>query len=139
MPASQAIFKEYEFNIDISDLVGDGALDEERFKNNFKMLRINQLTDTIPILKTDYNDILMSRSKSISSIAQSKLLYKYTDSLKHENIDTIGTLENFHLKEQISILNNAKTKINSAVTNVKNNIKSVKWKRKTLNFFDSEY
>ena len=139
MPASQATFKEYEFNIDISDLVGDGSLDEERFKNNFKMLRINQLTDTIPILKTDYNDILMSRSKSISSISQSKLLYKYADSLKHENIDTIGTLENFHLKEQISILNGARTKINSAVTNVKNNVKSVKWKRKTLNFFDSEY
>jgi len=139
MPASQATFKEYEFNIDISDLVGDGALEEERFTNNFKMLRINQLTDTIPILKTDYNDMLMSRSKSISSISQSKLLYKYTDSLKHENIDTIGTLENFHLKEQISILNGARTKINSAVTNVKNNIKSVKWKRKTLNFFDSEY
>ena len=139
MPASQATFKEYEFNIDISDLVGDGSLDEERFKNNFKMLRINQLTDTIPILKTDYNDILMSRSKSISSISQSKLLYKYADSLKHKNIDTISTLENFHLKEQISILNGARTKINSAVTNVKNNVKSVKWKRKTLNFFDSEY
>ena len=139
MPASQATFKEYEFNIDISDLVGDGSLDEERFKNNFKMLRINQLTDTIPILKTDYNDMLMSRSKSISSISQSKLLYKYADSLKHENIDTISTLENFHLKEQISILNGARTKINSAVTNVKNNVKSVKWKRKTLNFFDSEY
>jgi lipopolysaccharide export system permease protein len=103
------------------------------------MLRIKQLTDTIPILKTDYNDMLMSRSKSISSISQAKLLYKYTDSLKHENIDTIGTLENFHLKEQISILNGARTKINSAVTNVKNNVKSVKWKRKTLNFFDSEY
>ena len=139
MPASQATFKEYEFNIDISDLVGDGSLDEERFKNNFKMLRINQLTDTIPILKTDYNDMLMSRSKSISSISQSKLLYKYADSLKHENIDTISTLENFHLKEQISILNGARTKINSAVTNVKNNVKSLKWKRKTLNFFDSEY
>ena len=139
MPASQATFKEYEFNIDISDLVGDGSLDEERFKNNFKMLRINQLTDTIPILKTDYNDILMSRSKSISSISQSKLLYKYADSLKHKNIDTISTLENFHLKEQISILNGARTKINSAVTNVKNNVKSIKWKRKTLNFFDSEY
>ena len=139
MPASQATFKEYEFNIDISDIVGDGALDEERFKNNFKMLRINQLNDTIPILKIDYDDILKSRSKSISSISQAKLLYKYNDSLKAKNIDTLGTLENFNLKEQISILNGAKTKINSALTNVKNNSKSIKWKRKTLNFFDSEY
>ena len=139
MPASQATFKEYEFNIDISDLVGDGELDEERFKNNFKMLRIKQLNDTIPLLKTAYNDVLASRAQSISSISQSQLLYKYTDSLKAENINTKGTLENFTLDNKISVLNGAKTKINSALTNVKNNSTSIKWKRKTLNFFDSEY
>jgi lipopolysaccharide export system permease protein len=139
MPASQATFKEYEFNIDISDLVGDGALNEERFKNNFKMLRIKQLNDTIPLLKMAYNDVLASRAQSISSISQSQLLYKYTDSLKAENINTKGTLENFTLDHKISVLNGAKTKINSALTNVKNNSTSIKWKRKTLNFFDSEY
>jgi lipopolysaccharide export system permease protein len=139
MPASQATFKEYEFNIDISDLVGDGELDEERFKNNFKMLQLKQLNDTIPILKNSYDDLLRSRARTVSAITKSKLLYKYEDSIKAKNIDTLGTLENFKLNDKISILNGAKTKMNSALTNIKNNIKSIKWKRKTLNFFDSEY
>ncbi|MFQ3296575.1 MAG: lipopolysaccharide export system permease protein [Polaribacter sp.] len=139
MPASQATFKEYEFNIDISDLVGDGELDEERFKNNFKMLQIKQLNDTIPILKKSYDELLKFRSQTISNISKSELLYKYSDSIKAKNIDTVSTLANFDLKNKISILNGAKTKMNSALTNVKNNIKSIKWKRKTLNFFDSEY
>jgi lipopolysaccharide export system permease protein len=139
MPASQATFKEYEFNIDISDLVGDGELDEERFKNNFKMLQLKQLNDTIPILKNTYDDILRSRAQTISNISKSELLYKYSDSIKAKNIDTLSTLANFNLKNKISILNSAKTKMNSALTNIKNNVKSIKWRRKTLNFFDSEY
>ncbi len=139
MPASQATFKEYEFNIDISDIVGDGKLDEERFKNSYKMLKLKQLNDTIPILKDSYNTILELREKSISSISNAKRLYKYADSLKTDDLDSINILENFELKEKISILNGSKTKINSAITNIKNNIATIKRKRKTLNFFDSEY
>ncbi|TXD49403.1 LptF/LptG family permease [Polaribacter sp. IC073] len=139
MPASQAKFKEYEFNIDISDIVGDGSLDNENFKNNYKMLQLEQLNDTIPLLKTSYNDLLLSRANSISSISKSKQLYKYADSIKAQNIDSTSILENFTLKDKISILNGSKTKMNSALTNIKNNIKNIKWKRKTLNFFDSEY
>ena len=139
MPASQATFKEYEFNIDISDIVGDGKLDEERFKNSYKMLKLKQLNDTIPLLKASYDEVLFSRAKSISSISKSKDLHKYADSLKAKDIDSINILENFDLKGKIGILNGAKTKMNSALTNVKNNLKTIKWKRKTLNFFDSEY
>lgn len=139
MPASQATFKEYEFNIDISDVVGDGKLDEERFKNSYNMRTLGQLNDTIPVLKTSYNEMLQARATSIAAITSSKLLYKYSDSIKAKNIDTISILENFSLKDKISILNSSKTKITSALSNVKNNLESIKWKRKTLNFFDSEY
>jgi lipopolysaccharide export system permease protein len=139
MPASQATFKEYEFNIDISDLVGDGELDEERFKNSFKMLKLEQLSDTIPILKTSYNDLLASRAKSISDISNASQLYRYPDSLRNKQTDTSSVLSNFDLEDKISILYSAKAKMNSALANVKNNLKSVKWQRKTLNFFDSEY
>ena len=139
MPASQATFKEYEFNIDISDLVGDGALDEERFKNSYKMLKLEQLNDTIPILKTSYNDLLVSRAKSISAISNAKELHPYPDSLRIADLDATSILSNFTINDKIGILNNAKVKMNSALANVKNNLKSIKWKRKTLNFFDSEY
>ena len=139
MPASQATFKEYEFNIDISDLVGDGQLDKERVKNNYKMLRLEQLNDTIPALKALYTDALNSRAQSISSITKAAQLYKYQDSVKTKDLDTISILNNFDLKGKIGILNGAKTKMNSALTNVKNNKKTIKWKRKVLNYFDSEY
>ncbi|MFD2528614.1 LptF/LptG family permease [Polaribacter marinaquae] len=139
MPASQATFKEYEFNIDISDLVGDGQLDEQRFKNSFKMLKLNQLQDTIPVIKDSYNTILSLRAKSIATISKSKELYKYSDTLNIKYLDSTKILNNFSLKDKIGILNGAKTKMNSALTNVKNNMTTIKRKRKTLNFFDSEY
>jgi hypothetical protein len=76
MPASQATFKEYEFNIDIASLTGDDALEEERFKNNYNMLSLNQLKDTIPILKTSYNSRIQSRATNIAKIATAATLVK---------------------------------------------------------------
>lgn len=139
MPASEATFKEYEFNIDIGDAFGDDSLQDEKIKNSYNMISLNQLSDTIPILKNSYNEMLSSRAKTISSIASANLLYNYTDSLKTKNIDSLNILENFSLKDKITILNSTKTKMNSALTNVKNNMESVKWKRKSLNYFDSEF
>ncbi|WP_299670105.1 LptF/LptG family permease [uncultured Polaribacter sp.] len=139
MPASQANFKEYEFNIDIGNVVGDGELDKERVKNSYNMRTLAQLNDTIPVLKNTYEEMLFSRAKSISSIANAKELYKYADSLKAKDINKNDIIENFTLKDKISILNGATTKMNSALTNIKNNMTSIKWKRKTLNFFDTEY
>ena len=103
------------------------------------MLKLEQLNDTIPILKTSYIDLMASRAKSISSITNSKELHPYPDSLRIADLDATSILSNFDLKDKIGILNGAKTKMNSALTSVKNNLKSIKWKRKTLNFFDSEY
>ncbi|WP_088322686.1 LptF/LptG family permease [Polaribacter tangerinus] len=139
MPASQATFQEYEFNIDISNVMGDGALEEERVKNSFNMRTLEQLNDTIPVLKATYDEMLAARAKSIASITSAKDLYKYKDSLKPKDLDTVSTLSNYHLQEKITILNSATNKMSSALNNVKNNMDSIKWKRKTLNFFDTEY
>ncbi|WP_299016564.1 LptF/LptG family permease [uncultured Polaribacter sp.] len=139
MPASSATFEEYEFNIDISKLVGNDALEDEKVKNNYNMRTLNQLSDTIPVLKNSYNELLRSRAATITSLSSAKLLYKYQDSLIPKNLDSLNILNNFTLDNKISILNSANTKINSALTNVSNNMKPMKWKRKTLNFFDSEF
>ncbi|MGY8940017.1 MAG: LptF/LptG family permease, partial [Flavobacteriales bacterium] len=66
-------------------------------------------------------------------------LHPYPDSLRIADLDATSILSNFTINDKIGILNNAKVKMNSALANVKNNLKSIKWKRKTLNFFDSEY
>lgn len=139
MPASEAIFKEYEFNIDISKIGGNDDLGAEKIKNSYNMRTLNQLSDTIPDLKRAYNEMLSSRANTISTIANGKMLYAYKDSVKLKNIDSLNILNNFDLQNKISVLSAASTKMNSALTNVGNNIKTIKWKRKMLNFFDSEF
>lgn len=138
MPASNATFKEYEFNIDISALDGSDGLDDERYKNSYNMLSLNQLSDTIPDLKSNYDEVLALRAKNIYSSVSAKDLYKYPDSLINKNVNPV-ILENFALREQISILNSATTKTNRSFSSIKNNIKTIKLKRKILNFYDTEY
>ncbi|MCI2228031.1 LptF/LptG family permease [Polaribacter sp. MSW13] len=137
MPASSADFKEYEFNIDIGDLSDEG-LDTVNIRGSFMMLSLNQLNDTIPKLKKHYDEVLDLRAKSIYTNVFAKDLYKLPDSVSRKKINPI-TLENFGLSEKISILNAATTKANRAITNLKNNNSSIKWKRKVLNLYDTEY
>ncbi len=138
MAASNATFKEYEFNIDISSVTGEDGLDQENHTKNFMMLSLEQLGDTIPDLKRDYNEILKLKSKNLYATVSAKELYKYPDSLKANNINT-EILENFGIREKISILNSATTKAERGLSSVKNNKASIKYKRKNLNFFDTEY
>ena len=138
MAASNATFKEYEFNIDISSVSGDGGLDKENHTKNFMMLSLNQLGDTIPNLKASYDEVLFLKSKNIAATVHARDLYKYPDSLMTENIKP-DILENFDLKSKINILNAASTKSGRALGSIKNNKASIKWKRKNLNFFDTEY
>ncbi len=137
MPASNATFKEYQFNIDISELSGED-IDKVHVTNNYRMLSIKQLKDTIPKIKTRYSDHLELRSKNIYVSANVKSLYKYPDSLiNHKLSDTI--INNFNLDKQITILGAATSKAERTLSSLKNNMNTVKYSRKTLNFFDTEY
>ncbi|MEO9571604.1 MAG: LptF/LptG family permease [Polaribacter sp.] len=138
MAASNATFKEYEFNIDISEVSGEKGLTEEKHTKNFMMLSLNQLGDTIPSLKENYDEVLLLKSKNLLATVSQKDLYEYPDSLKTKDINP-AILENFELKEKVSILNTASTKIGRAQSSLRNNLTSIKWKRKNLNFFDTEY
>ena len=138
MPASSATFDEYEFNIDISSVMDESDLDKEQIKGRHMMLSLNQLSDTIPDLKSNYDEIIAIKAKNIASNVSAKELYKYPDSLKKENINPI-ILENFKLQEKISILSAAVVKTDRALSSINNRMESFKWKRKTLNFFDTEY
>ena len=72
MAASNATFKEYEFNIDISSVSSDGGLDETKHTKNFMMLSLNQLGDTIPNLKASYDEVLFLKSKNIFATVHAK-------------------------------------------------------------------
>ena len=138
MAASNASFKEYEFNIDISSVSGDDDLNKTNHTKNFMMLSLRQLGDTIPNLKASYDETLRIKSKNIYTATAAKSLYAYPDSLKVKNIE-LDILENFDLKDQINILNTAASKTSRVLSSLKNNVSSIKWRRKTLNFFDTEY
>ncbi|MGJ8743098.1 LptF/LptG family permease [Polaribacter sp.] len=138
MAASNATFDEYEFNIDISDVSGTDDLDKEKYKKSFMMLSLNQLKDTIPDLKASYDEVLALKAKNIYSSMYANDLYKYPDSIITENIKPI-ILDNFELKEKISIVNSAATKTDRSLSSLKNSIDSIKIKRKFLNLFDTEF
>jgi len=138
MPASSATFDEYEFNIDISSIVSDESLNDENLTKRQNMLSLKQLSDTIPDLKSRYDETISLRAKNIFSSTSAKDLYKYPDSIKKNNINPI-VLDNFEIQEQINILNSSVTKANRALSSIKNNMNIIKWQRKNLNFFDTEY
>jgi lipopolysaccharide export system permease protein len=138
MPASNATFNEYEFNIDISSIVGDDSLNDEKITKRQNMLSLKQLNDTIPDLKSKYDETIALRAKNIFSKTSANHLYKYPDTIKKENINP-RVLDNFEIQEQINILNSSVTKTNRALGSITNNITILKWQRKNLNFFDTEY
>ncbi|MCG1037047.1 LptF/LptG family permease [Polaribacter sargassicola] len=138
MPASSAIFDEYEFNIDISSISDEGDLNKTDHTKNHMMLSLNQLGDTIPHLKSNYDEVLSLKAKNLYTSVTAKDLYKYQDSLKPKDLDP-NILENFKLEDKVNILNSAVTKASRAYSSINNNKTKIKLQRKTLNYFDTEY
>lgn len=138
MAASNATFREYEFNIDIGDLLDEGNLDSIRSKTSPMMYTLQQIKDTIPKLKNTYDESLALRAKNIYISSQARDLYNYPDSLKNKKLASV-TLNNFEVQEKITILNSAVTKTSRILGTIKNNKNRIKFKRKVLNFYDTEY
>lgn len=138
MTASDATFKEYEFNIDISEFLDQGGLDTINSSTSPQMFTLKEIKDTVPKLKRNYDEVLALRTKNIYISSQAKELYNYPDSLKKKNLAS-STLDNFEIKEKINILNSATTKASRMVSSIKNSKNSIKFKRKVLNFYDTEY
>jgi lipopolysaccharide export system permease protein len=137
MAASSASFDEYTFNIDISDLSNDN-LDSVRVSNNYTMLTVVQLSDTIPDIKSRYDETLSLKAKKILNSVNIKDLDLEKDSILTKNLSP-EILENFSLKNKITVLNSSFTKINRLTSSAKNSLRSIKYNRKKLNLFDTEY
>lgn len=137
MPASNATFKEYTFNIDISTFTDDD-LDDEKYTKSYNMLSLGQLKDTIPAMKLSYDEYLTSKSKSIYIKINAKELYKQEDSLSLMKFKP-EVLNNFNLSGKVSVLNSAINNVQNSNKNVKTDKKSIQWKRKILNLYDIEF
>ena len=137
MPASNATFEEYTFNIDISKFT-DSDLDETKYTKSYNMLSLGQLKDTIPEMKLSYDEYLTSKSKSIYIKINAKELYKQNDSLSLVKFKP-EVLNNFNLSGKISVLNAAINNVKNSNKNIKIDKKSIQWKRKILNLYDIEF
>ena len=137
MPSSNATFKEYEMNIDISSLT-EADLEDEKYKGRHNMLSVQQIKDTLPDLKADYDEYVQLRAKSLNSILKATSLYAYQDSVKSKMISPT-ILDNFNLNDRINILNTSISIAGRAANNVTSNKSTFKFKRKNLNLYDTEY
>ncbi|CAM1347150.1 lipopolysaccharide export system permease protein [Tenacibaculum insulae] len=137
MPASYAEFDEYTINIDISSLSG-GDLEEEKYKTQYNMLSLNQLKDTIPSMKREYDAFIVSRSKNLFLNVDIEDLHTYPDSLVNKEL-SLNILDNFNLREKQNILNSSKSKIDRSISSDKSNKDRLKKKRKYLNLYDIEF
>lgn len=138
MPASSADFDEYTFNIDISSLSNDD-LGKENFTTHYNMLTAKQLGDTIPKLKSYYDEnIINSTSKYMFSNLSANELFNYPDSIKPQRVDTV-ILNNFDIDEKISILNSSVTKASRIINNFAQKERNYKITRKSLNMYETEF
>ena len=137
MPASNANFKEYAFNIDISKFTDDD-LEEEKYTKSYNMLSLGQLKDTIPTMKISYDEYLTSKSNSIYVKLYAKELYQQNDSIDTKQFTPV-ILDNYDLRGKLDVLNAAINNVKTTTKNIKTDTKNIQWKRKKLNLYDIEF
>ncbi len=137
MPASNATFKTYTINIDISSFNDDDKLDDEKIKEHHGMLSIVQLDSISKRNKKTYDEYTKNQADYFFNLIDAKKLYKYPDSLIDDKLDS-ETLNNFTLKNKSIVLNESIQLLKRTMDRNKNQKGSFKTKRKLLNLYDHE-
>ena len=137
MPFSEAKFKTYTINIDISSF-DDADLDEENYKEVHTMLSLSQLKDKSDNDKINYTEFVESRAKSLQTRAKANELYKKPDSIINKKLKP-EILDNFDIEHKSTVLNAAIQTLNRTIENNKTYKNTFKTKRKSLNLYDFEY
>ena len=110
MPASTAHFKEYSIIITMPD---DSLLEEEKLKGFHSMKTLNQLKDTIPYYKDDFQEYIKGRAKSLSINADAKKLIPFVkDTLNLQP----NVFDNFDERTQLRMVNSSIAKSKNAMS-----------------------
>lgn len=137
MPASEAHFKEYSFNIDISSF-SEEDLDDEKFRKGHNMLSLGQLNDTLPIMQDNYKSYVVLKAKTFAKRVNFDDITLPVDSLKKYNLES-NILENFNLESKLSILEIANSTAQNLQNNIVTNAKNFRFQRKRVNLYDVEF
>lgn len=138
MPASAAVFETYTINIDISTFNDDKDLDKTDIKQHHGMLSINQLDSISDVEKIEYDKYIKERADNLYFIARGRKLFQYHDTLIDKTLKS-EILDNFNLKNKITVVTTAIQSINRSTDRIKNQKQKFKDKRKRLNLYDYEY
>ncbi|PHR68860.1 MAG: permease [Lutibacter sp.] len=137
MPASKATFETYTINVDVSSF-SDVGLEDEKNKTDRQMLSLSQIKTRSDTLKIDYDISQKNRALRFYVASGAKNLHSYPDSIiKQDLVSPI--LDNFKLKEKITVLDNALLIIERQIKNVKTSTPRFKNQRKYLNQYDHEF
>ncbi len=136
MPSSTATFDEYEIKIDISSFTGEVESDESI--KSFQTLSLNQLKDTLPAIKIDYDQYLEGRALNLYRNSDAKNLYAYPDSLINTKLKPV-VLDNFDEQAQLRILIASVAKSDQALSIIKSKKTFIKFKRNILNKYETEF
>ncbi|WP_456376444.1 LptF/LptG family permease [Lutibacter sp.] len=138
MPASNATFKTYIINIDISSFNDDDTLDDEKIKEHHGMLSLAQLDSISKSQKIKYDEYITNNAKYFFNIIKAKKIHKYSDSLIDKKLDA-DILQNFNLKNKSIVLDESIRLLKRAMDRNKNQKQVFKTKRKLINLYDHEY
>lgn len=136
MPYTRSNFQEYTVNIDISKL-DNVDMEEERYKKDFEMLGLSQLTYYVDSLKVPYDKFIENKSEDIYIRTNAKYLHAQ-DSIKQKYVsDTL--LNNFKEQNQLSIIISAHELAKRSLDNFNTYEGQLLYKQYVINVFDIEY
>lgn len=136
MPASTATFEERSIIIDVSSFTKEMSKSEDI--KTYHTLSLQQLNDTIPNFNKEYREYLSGRANNLAINLGVKKLYKYPP---NKSIDSLHpeVLDNFEKRTQLRLINSSIAKNKVALDIFKNKRSTLKFKRKILNVYETEF
>ena len=134
MPSSTATFKQYTIIINMpkDSISSDGNLQSKGMKT------LEELDAIIPELDTEFKDYIKGRAKSFYTLVEAKKLHPIKEKNDAKKLAPV-ILDNFDEATHLRIMNAAITKNKTALTIIKNQKLTFKFKRKKLNIYETEY
>lgn len=138
MPFSNATFKTYTINIDISSFNDSEKLNDTIIKEHHGMLSIKQLSDLSKERKIEYDEYINTESDRFYKSIKANKLYKHHDSLIDINLDT-DLLNNFNLNNKTLVVSESLILLKKKIDRNKRIMGKFKGRRKLLNLYDHEF
>lgn len=141
IPFAKAYFKQYNLNIDLSEL-DNVDMDAQQYSKGFNMLNVSELKAEIDTVSSKVNKEIKQTKQEIGR--KSGLSHLNND-LKISNLDTIPRAscdsldlitERFDLKEQKQIYNLAISNVDGVLRTLENTQRTLKIKRRGLNKYE---